>query len=187
MNSLRLPMSVNFMRGYSPRGAFTLIEMMVMMSIFTAASMTSLSILNHLAKVTKKTTSHNLMIGEVQRLSEQLRNEVHRCQTAEVESNGSKLSLAFADGSRSEFVLRDVGVVFQSRPAENPGNAAEEKPTINDLFMIEPDPSWQFSSDESDGMVSLLLRSASVARSSWQIDAAVSLDERKGVDSDDEQ
>ena len=158
------------------RSAFSLIEMVVMMSIFTAASMTSLSILNHLVTISRKTTSHCLVVREVQRLAEKLRDDVHGCAVATVEADGAKLVLTFANEASSEFELSDQGVVYRAKPLTSVTAVASGTQAVNDLFMIEPNANWKFKLNETERMVSLLLRPASGARPMWQIDAAVAND-----------
>jgi len=181
-----LLLSIRIERNNGCRQAFTLIEMVVMMSIFTAASISSITILNHLAIISKSTTSHCLLVREVHRLATQLRDEVHRCEFTTLESNGRKLKLAFTDGSTSEFELGDVGVTYRHFPAMSDDPTANKAMAFNERFAIEPHGDWRFIVNDGDAMVSLLLRPAIGARAQWQIDAAIAI-ERKEVAAQDEE
>lgn len=163
--------SLQCLRLRSRRG-FTVIEMVTVCVLFSAAMAMSLSILNHLVQITQATTVHGLLVRELDRCAASLRESVHDCQEATVADEGRTLSLLFADGRRHQFSLTEQGMSFQATGAID-RDSASGAASHADVFLIAPTESARFFMDDARRVVRLLVREQTRARPRIQVEAAI--------------
>lgn len=155
------------------RSAFSLIEMVSVLVLFTAAMAISLSIMQRLVAITRNTTTRTLALREANRFSAIFRADAHNCQRVEISKDGHKLIMVLAGGEQSAFECSESSIAYQLVAPKSHDLVAADQVKRSDAFLLPLGAKARFREDQAAQLVSLLLFDETPATPRIQIDAAI--------------
>ena len=167
------------------RSGVSMVEMVSVLVLFSAAMAVSLSILQRLVTITTRTTTRSLALRETDRFAAIFRADAHTCERVEVSDDGRKLTMLFTGGEQRVFECNDTSIAYQVVAPKSPDSVAANQVLKLDAFLLLPGAKAVFKDDPETQMVTLLLFEETPATPRIQIDAAVAIQDAQEAKNDD--
>jgi len=149
-------------RKFNRRNGFTLIEMVLMLSLLSMTTAASLTIVDRLTKLSKQTQDSLRTDREVLRFAKDLRSLAHQSLEYELSSDGRSVTFQWKDETRVEIELQADGVGIENTNGEK---------FSRERYELKIDESTAFAVDGA--MLSITIGKSSGMAGNIQIDAAM--------------